>query len=75
MPDDHNDQWLSRWIDSVARGAATMSQRAVSSVDAHGGIDQAVTLAQARGVHLVQLTDDTGKLLLAASRHPFKTLC
>ncbi len=68
--------WAERWIDSVADGKATMSQRKVSSIDRHGGGIEAVTAAaQARGVHLLLLIDDRGERLVAASRHPFKVLC
>jgi hypothetical protein len=35
----------------------------------------AIATAQVRGVHLVELTDDKGVLLVAASRHPFTSLC
>lgn len=70
---DH--QWIADWIDAVQSGEATMSQRARSSIDAHGGLDAVIEAARARGVHLVQLTDDKGKLLVAASREPFTTLC
>ena len=67
--------WIAKWLDAVAGGSATMSQRARTSIDAHGGIGAAVAAAQARGVHLVQLTDDKGKVLVAANREPFETLC
>ncbi len=70
MPD-----WLTIWLDAVASGEATMSQRLVTSVEKHGGLDAAVTAAKARGVHLVRLTDDKGSALLAASIHPFEALC
>lgn len=52
-----------------------MSQRARSAIDAHGGIEAAVAIARANGVHLVELTDDKGKLLVAANREPFRALC
>ena len=70
-----DDSWLGDWLDSVASGAAAMSQRAVASVESHGGVDAAVAAARARGVHLLRLTDDKGKALIAASREPFETLC
>jgi hypothetical protein len=35
-----------------------MSQRALSSIDAHGGLTAAVKAARKQGVHLVRLTDD-----------------
>lgn len=69
------DGWMETWIASVADGSATMSQRSVASVERNGGIDSAVEAARARGVHLVRLTDDEGKALIAASLHPFETLC
>ena len=67
--------WLETWLDAVASGEATMSQRKVTSVEKHGGVDAAVAAAKARGVHLVRLTDDKGNELLAASVHPFEALC
>ena len=73
--DDKNAEWIGGWIDAVASGKATMSQRKRSSIDAHGGLAAVVNAARARGVHLVQLTDDKGDLLVAASREPFEPLC
>ena len=67
--------WLAVWLDAVRDGSATMSQRARSAIDRHGGLDAAIAAAQARGVHLVELTDDKGKRLVAASRHVFRALC
>lgn len=66
---------LADWLSSVTSGEATMSQRGVRWVEAQGGLDAVIDAAKARGVHLVQLTDDTGKVLIAASLHPFKALC
>lgn len=68
-------EWIETWIASVAEGRATMRQRSVASVERNGGIDRAVEAAQARGVHLVRLTEDEGKALIAASLRPFETLC
>jgi molybdopterin-guanine dinucleotide biosynthesis protein len=67
--------WIDRWIADVASGKATMSQRALSSVEAHGGLAATVKAARKEGVHLVRLTDDRGKTLIVASTKPFKTLC
>lgn len=67
--------WMDTWIGSVAEGKATMSQRSMASVERNGGIEKAVEVARARGVHLVRLTDDEGKVLLAASLHHFESLC
>ena len=72
---DVDRQWIARWLDAVASGEATMSQRAMTSIVSHGGIEAVVAEAKARGVHLVALTDDHGKQLVAASREPFRTLC
>ncbi len=52
-----------------------MSQRNLKWVEAHGGLGRLVEAAKRRSIHLVQLTDDKGNDLLAASREPFKTLC
>ena len=66
--------WIETWIASIADGRVTMSQRSLSSIDRNGGIDEAVKVAKARGVHLVRLTDEEGKALVAASLSPFETL-
>jgi hypothetical protein len=73
MPSDQN--WIDRWIDRVAAGEAKMSQRKRASIDAHGGLDAVIVAARAKGVHLFQLTDDKGDVLVAASLKPFETLC
>ena len=75
MTEQADSDWLIQWIESVASGAATMSQRATATVEAHGGLAAATAIAKARGVHLLKLTDDKGKSLIAASQHPFTTLC
>lgn len=74
-PTTIQDGWLAKWLDAVQDGSATMSQRALTAIDKHGGVEAAKDAAKARGVHLVQLTDDKGTLLVAASRHPFISLC
>ena len=71
---DHQ-AWIATWLDAVRDGRATMSQRTRSSVDTHGGLEEVTIAARSRGVHLVELTDDKGRKLIAASRHPFNTLC
>ena len=68
-----DDAWIAKWLDAVSDGSVTMSQRTWASVEAHGA-DAVIAAAMARGVHLVRLTDDTGKLLVAASRHSFELL-
>ena len=72
---EHERTWIDRWIDAVADGSATMSQRRLSSVERNGGVAAAVEAARAKGVHLVKLTDDKGNALVAASLHPFEPLC
>ena len=67
--------WIEASLASVRNGDVSMSQRKLTSVEAHGGLDAAVEAAQAQGVHLLQLTDDHGDILIAASLHPFRALC
>jgi len=67
--------WIGKWIDAVADGSATMSQRRLSSVERNGGTEAAIAAARERGVHLAKLTDDQGNVLVAASLHPFEPLC
>ena len=70
-----NEAWLGAWLDAVAAGTSAMSQRAISSIEKHGGLATAVAAARARQVHLAELVDETGKRLVAASQHPITTLC
>lgn len=67
--------WIEAWIAAVADGRATMSQRSAAAVERHGGVEAVIAAARSRGVHLVRLTDDRGKTLIAASLHPFEPLC
>ena len=67
--------WADDWLDRVAAGELTMSQRAMRVVEAKGGLEPVVAAARARGIHLLRLTDDTGQVLIAASREPFAVLC
>jgi len=69
-------QWAADWLDAVADGSNTMSQRKLSSVEKRGGGLEAVTaLARQRGVHLLLLEDDKGNELVAASVKPFEVVC
>lgn len=70
-----DNRWIEAWLDGVVGGKSTMSQRVMSSIESHGGLEPVVAAARARGVHLVQLTDDHGRALVAASLHPFHVLC
>lgn len=66
---------MGAWLDAVADGYAGVSQRAVSAIDRHGGIDAAILAARSRNIHLVEMIDDSGKRLIAASRRPIRALC
>ncbi len=69
-------QWAAEWLDSVADGSNTMSQRKLTSVEKHGGGIEAVkAIAKNKGVHLLLLEDDKGNELIAASTKPFKVVC
>lgn len=70
------EAWTCAWLDAVVSGASTMSQRKLTSIEAHGGGLEAVrAAARARGVHLLRLEDDHGEVLLAASLKPFTVVC
>lgn len=69
------EQWAIDWLDSVADGSNTMSQRKLSSIEKRGGLESVKSLAQERGVHLLQIEDDKGNELVAASTKPFKIIC
>jgi len=75
IPTETAAQWAADWLDRVADGSNTMSQRRLSSVEAHGGLEAVKTLAQQKGVHLLLLEDDKGNELIAASTKPFEVLC
>lgn len=69
-------QWATDWLDAVADGANTMSQRKLTSVETRGGgLDAIKAIAEQKGVHLLLLEDDKGNALIAASMKPFKVIC
>lgn len=69
-------KWAEEWLDSVANGSSTMSQRKLTSVQKQGGgIDSIRQIAEQKGVHLLQITDDKGNELVAASVNPFTVIC
>ncbi len=75
-PPDSAAQWATAWLDSVADGSNTMSQRKLSSVERlGGGIEAVKAIAKQKGVHLLLLEDDQGNELVAASTKPFKVVC
>ena len=74
--DDAASLWASTWLDGVAAGANTMSQRRLTSVETKGGgLDAVRAMAERKGVHLLLLEDDEGNELVAASTRPFKVIC
>lgn len=69
-------QWAMDWLEGVANGANTMSQRKLTSIEARGGGLEAVrAIAEEKGVHLLLLKDDQGNELVAASTKPFTVIC
>ena len=73
--EDTENQWASKWLDSVADGSNTMSQRNLSSIEKNGGLEAVKALATERGVHLLLLEDDKGNELVAASKKPLTVVC
>ena len=67
--------WVHKWIDAVADGLVTKSQRRLSSMERHGRTAAAIAAPRERGVHLAKLTDGHGNLLVAASLQLFELLC
>ncbi len=65
--------WATRWLSSVTD--ASMTQRRLSSVERYGGLAALERAAKAQGVHLLQLTDDNGNVIIAASKSAFKVIC
>ena len=73
---DPKSEWATQWLESVANGSNTMSQRKLSSIETRGGGLEAVKkLALSKGVHLLLINDDKGTDLVAASTKPFKIVC
>ena len=73
---DSATRWAAAWLDTVADGSNTMSQRKLTSVERLGGGIAAVkAIAKQKGVHLLLLEDDKGNELVAASTRPFKVVC
>ena len=70
-----NNAWTNEWLEGVAKGTNTMSQRMVSSIEKRGGgLTTVKREASKRGIHLVRLEDDKGNDLVAASLKPFKVI-
>ena len=69
-------EWANEWLEGIANGSNTMSQRKLTSIEARGGgLDAVKVIAQEKGVHLLLVVDDKGDELVAASPHPFKVIC
>jgi len=65
----------TEWLNAVASGSNTMSQRNLASIEKMGGMAAVKALAEEKGVHLLLLEDDKGNELVAASTKPFKVVC
>jgi hypothetical protein len=71
-----SQRWTATWLDPVVDGRLAMSQRRLTSIEKYGGsVESVKAMAIARGVHLMQLTDDKGDVLVAASLKPFQVIC
>ena len=69
-------EWANSWLDSVAKGLNTMSQRKLSSIEKRGGgLDAVKAIAQRKKVHLLLIEDDQGNEIIAASTKPFIIVC
>ncbi len=68
-------QWAIEWLDAVASGTNTMSRRKLSTIEKHGDLSAIKKLAEERSIHLLQLEDEKGDQLIAASVKPFKVIC
>jgi hypothetical protein len=69
------EPWISDWLDAVAAGSSTMSQRSLSSIEKHGGLGAVTVAAVERKVHLLLVEDEDGREIIAASKKPLKVIC
>ena len=75
-PTEETARWTAAWLDAVADGTSTMSQRKLTSIEKNGGgLESIKAAAKQKGVHLLLLEDDKGDELVAASLKPFKVVC
>ena len=73
---EKQQRWVEAWLDAVVDGRATMSQRNAGTIETRGGgLANVTAVAEAKGVHLIELVDDQGHVLICASKHPFRVLC
>ncbi len=69
-------EWATTWLDRVADGSNTMSQRKLSSIEKHeGGLEAVKAVATKKGVRLLLVRDDKGDEIVTASVNPFKVIC
>ena len=64
--------WIDKWIDAVADGLATMSQRRLSPAERNSSGNRSCAGAWRS---FAKPTDDQGVILVTASLHPFAPLC
>ncbi len=69
------ESWIAAWLDTVAEGSSTMSQRSLSSIEKHGGLGAVTAAAVERSVHLLLVEDEAGREIIAAGKKPFKVIC
>lgn len=75
-PKETTEEWANKWLDGVADGSNTMSQRKLTSIEKHeGGLEAVKEIAKQKGVHLLLVEDDKGDEIVAASVNPFKVIC
>lgn len=68
--------WAEGWLNTVAEGLNTMSQRRLSVIEKHeGGLEAVKALAIKKGIHLLLVEDDEGNQIVAASTKPFHVVC
>ena len=73
---DNCTAWTRSWLDAVASGASTMSQRKRASIEAKGGgLESVKAAALKKNIHLLRLFDDQGNEIIAASLDPFEVVC
>lgn len=70
-----NDAWVSAWLDSVADRPGALSHRSWQKIEKHGGIGPVIAAAANRKMHLVEMIDESGQRVVAASRSPLRPLC
>ena len=71
----HQEQWVEDWLKAVVRGASTMRQRRVASIEKHASIITLKRIAKKMGIHLLLVEDEEGNQVVAASTKPFKIIC